>query len=174
MIIEKFQEFTVRNRGCVMMKLDIPDWNEVCSFIKKEDVYEQEDKGIVDDPHVTVLYGYYSFVSPNDVVKVLRTLKQPTVEFGDIGVFENNPEFDVVMIKVKSDNLAEMNLSLSALPHETTYSDYKPHVTIAYVKKGTGKKYEGLTVNFPSELVLTDAVYSMPDGQKISIELNER
>ena len=64
-----------------------------------------------------------------------------------------------------------MNLALSILPNEETFPNYKPHVTISYVKKGTAKKYEGLDVEVPNELYLKEAIYSMSNGSKISIEL---
>jgi hypothetical protein len=175
MAIETFKDFKVRKRGCVMMTVDVPEWDNICSIVNTEDVYSpDEDHGIEHDPHVTVLYGFYSFVLPNEVIEILRQFEPPKVLFGSIGIFEDHPDFDIVMINVTSEDLTKMNLSLAKLPNEETFPNYKPHVTIAYVKKGTAKKYEGIQLEIPTELFLDEAIYSMPNGQKISLELHER
>jgi hypothetical protein len=175
MAIEKFKDFIVRNRGCVMMMVKVPGWDRVCSIIDPDDIYEpDEDHGISKNPHVTVLYGFYSYIMPDDVLKILRLFKQPQIQFGNIGIFEDNPDFDVVMIEVISEDLTKMNAALSVLPNEDTFPTYHPHVTIAYVKKGAARKYLNAKVDFPTGTELKDAVYSMTTGQKISIELNGR
>ena len=171
-MIETFKDFKVRNRGCVMMKLDIPSWDNICSLIAPEDVYSpDEDHGIEHNPHITILFGFYSFVATNDVLNILRKFPSPKATFGKIGIFEDHPDFDIAMIKVDSEDLVKMNIALSNLPCERTFPTFKPHVTIAYLNKGTAKKYEGMEVDFPEELVLTEAIYSMPNGAKISFEL---
>ncbi len=173
MAIETFKDFKVRKRGCVMMKMEVPQWDEICSIIKPEDVYDvDEDHGIEHEPHVTVLYGFYSFVKHEDVSEILNTFSPPKATFGNIGIFNDHPDFDIVMITVESEDLAKMNLALAVLPNEETFPNYRPHATISYVKKGAAEKYEGLQVDFPLSMLLTDATYSMPNGEKIQIELN--
>lgn len=157
------------------MRMDIPNWEDICSIIQQEDVLQQENRGIEHNPHVTVLYGFYSFVTPKEVMEVLMQCNAPTIRLGHVGIFEDHPEFDVVMITVESQGLAKLNLELTKLPNEETFPTYHPHVTIAYVKKGTAKKYLGTVVGLPEdEILLTHAEYSMPSGEKIQIELNVR
>ena len=158
-----------------MMKLEAPNWDEICGIIEQEDVYSpDEDHGIENNPHITVLYGFYSFVSTEAVAEILKQFGPPRIRFKDVGIFQDHPDFDVVMIAVESEDLAKMNLALDFLPNEKTFPSYKPHATIAYVKKGTAKKYEGMHLDFPEELTLTDVIYSMPDGEKKAIQLHER
>jgi 2'-5' RNA ligase len=52
------------------------------------------------------------------------------------------PDYDVVKFDVKSKDLVKLNKLLTdSFEFTTDYPDYHPHMTIAYVKKGTGKKY---------------------------------
>lgn len=62
--------------------------------------------------------------------------------FGSMNVFENE-EYDVLYFSVETGNnlLGKANELLRTLPHESMYKDYIPHATIAYLKKGMGKKY---------------------------------
>ena len=56
-------------------------------------------------------------------------------------LFENL-EFDVVKLGViKTPKLEEINKRLSELPNSNQFPEYKPHITLAYVKKGSGQKY---------------------------------
>ena len=106
-MIKTFQDFEVRNRGCVMMKMKIPNWDEICSIIDPEDIYDpDEDHGIETNPHVTILYGFYSFVYVNDILNILRTFNEPKIYLKDIETFEGK-DFDVVMIRVESDDKNE-------------------------------------------------------------------
>lgn len=175
MSVKTYKDFQVRKRGCVMMMVNIPDWDDVCQMINTEDVYSpDEDHGVEHTPHITVLYGFYSFVMLHDVLEVMNTFNPPSVTFGSIGIFEEHPDFDVVKVNVESEDLAHMHLKLSDLPNEQTFPTYKPHMTIAYVKKGTAKKYEGLKINLEGQMILDEAVYSSPNGEKILLRLNER
>jgi hypothetical protein len=175
MAVKTYSEFKVRKRGCVMMMVNISNWNDVCQMINAEDVYSiDEDHGIEQTPHITVLYGFYSFVMPHDVLEVLNTFKQPSVRFGNIGIFEDHPDFDVVKIDVESEDLNNMHSELLNLPNEQTFPTYKPHMTIAYLKKGTAKKYEGINIDFVGDILLDEAVFSSPNGEKILLRLDER
>lgn len=172
MAIETFNNFEVRKRGCVMVEIDVPNWNQICSIINEDDVYDQdEDRKIEINPHVTVLYGFYSFVSPDDVINAIKEFPAPYIQFGNIGTFTEHPDFDVVMIKVQSEDLAKMNKALSILPNENSFPNYNPHLTIAYMKKGTAKKYEGIGIDMCKDQTPTKVIYSMPNSNKIQIDL---
>ena len=55
---------------------------------------------------------------------------------------------------------------ISHLPNQDSYPDYKPHITISYVNKGSGKKY--LDPNFKLSIKgLSEICYSMPSGKKV-------
>ena len=56
--------------------------------------------------------------------------------------------------------------------NDNAYPEYKPHITIAYVKEGTGSKYKR-TLAMPVEFVPTKLVYSYPavNGETKTIDI---
>jgi 2'-5' RNA ligase len=93
--------------------------------------------------HVTLLYGLHSDVTDSQVIDILKNWKSKDIKISinGIDIFENK-DCDVIKMNVESDSLNELNKQLSQLPHTTNIiPDYKPHLTIAYVKKGLGSKY---------------------------------
>jgi 2'-5' RNA ligase len=159
--------------GCVMIYLDIPNWNEIISFINPEDIYRPEDtsKGLETDPHVTVLYGLHSTVSNSDVQSIVDQIdgNKINLKIRGVGVFENK-DFDVVKFNVESGYLHQMNYMFRSLPYSSDYPDYKPHITIAYVKPGTGKKYEDSSYKYKLPEV-HKIVYSKPNDDKIEFTM---
>lgn len=112
---------------------------EVGKRIAKSDLAE---KGLETEPHVTVKYGIHSD-NPVSVRGIVSGEVPMEGRLGRLGVFET-PEADVLYAEVQSrgDGLARLNRKLTAGVENTeTYPEYKPHVTIAYLKKGAGKKY---------------------------------
>lgn len=160
--------------GCVMIEFTINNWNEITSMIDPNDVYEEPGDtthGIEDTPHVTILYGLHPEVTDQQVKEIFDNFQgQINVEVDGIDIFEN-PKFDVVKFNVKKDDsLQYLHDELSKLPNSNEYPDYKPHITICYVKKGTGKKY----VNPKYKYKVSDinrVVYSKPNGQKTYISI---
>ena len=176
MIIKSYKNFLESKHhgsdykyGCVMIYLDIPNWNEIISFIDPEDLYKPEDssKGLETDPHVTVLYGLHSDVDDVEIQKVADQIdgNKLNLKIDGVGIFENK-DFDVVKFNIKSDYLHQMNSMFKELPHTSDYPDYKPHVTIAYVKPGTGQKYKDESVNYDLPTV-TKMVYSKCNDEKV-------
>ena len=160
--------------GCAMIEVPFYDWSQITGMIDPEDVYEVEGDrsyGIQDNPHVTILYGLHSSVSPEDLKEVLdRFDGDLKVRIAGIGIFENE-EFDVVKLNVVPDGgLQQLHDMVSELPNSDQYPEYKPHITIAYVKKGSGKKYED--PSFAREVSeISEICYSMPDGSKEYFEI---
>lgn len=131
-----------------------------------EDLHEN---GIESDVHVTVFYGFDDSVDVAQVAEVVGRFTPFTIKFDDIGLFEN-PEFDVVKVSVESDQLRELNARLSALPNQNERMIYQPHLTLAYVKPGRGKKY--LINPLDDETMrVTAVVFSDKDGNKAPIPL---
>jgi 2'-5' RNA ligase len=95
--------------------------------------------GCEDTPHVTVRYGLWDG-SPANAIPLIQSAGSLKYTLGDITLFEND-EFDVLKISVDSPDLTALNEKLKALDHTDTYPGYHPHVTIAYLKPGMGKKY---------------------------------
>lgn len=101
--------------------------------------------------HVTLLYGLVDLEIRNANHRLAGQAYKETVDellagldlvdgryrISDLDVFEN-PAYDVVVGRVSSTVLNEANRRLRYLPHVDTFADYKAHVTLAYVEKGTG------------------------------------
>ena len=97
-------------------------------------------------PHVTVKYGLHD-AGPEKLQSWLRDTPPITLTLGKTGFFPPSPGSDgndVVYVEVDSPQLHEANSSISkAFPVTDTHPEFKPHITLAYVKPGAGQKYAG-------------------------------
>lgn len=108
--------------------------------------------------HITVLFGIHK-TNSTDIKNVLLKLKQKsfTVNITDVGLFEN--EMDVIHLKCKSPSLHTLRKHFEELPHIKNHT-YIPHITLAYLKPGTGKFYlETLKKVFKPGIINIDYVY---------------
>ena len=158
---EKIYEY-----GCAMLYFNVKNWEEITSFIEKEDIGED---GLEDEPHLTLLFGLHKDeVSIDDVKKAFEGYTSIDIELESVDLFEND-KFDVVKFKVKkTKELLDINEKLSILPHTTDFPDYNPHITIAYVKKGKGKKY--VVDNYNATLSSKKVMYSADEKTMFKLE----
>lgn len=173
MRIKRYDQFLTESGqykfGCVMVEVPVSNWEEICSSIDPEDIYEVEGDqsyGIQENPHVTILYGLHEGVTTDQVKKAFEGFDGSIeIEIDGIGIFENK-DFDVVKFDVvPTESLQSLHDALSELPNSNEYPEYKPHITIAYVRKGCGKKYEN--PSYRHEVDNVDSVcYSLPNGSK--------
>jgi 2'-5' RNA ligase len=131
------------------------------------------------DFHVTVKYGLHTDDAV-DVKKVVDSFGPVSVRLGKISLFPANEsqiqrggeQYDVVKIDVDSENLHRLNNLVSdSLECTDTHPDYKPHITLAYVKPGAGKKYVGEWEGEEDELSFNALRFSSKDGNKTTINL---
>jgi DNA polymerase III epsilon subunit-like protein/2'-5' RNA ligase len=163
--------------GCVMVDIPVSNWNEITSSIDPEDIFHGDEngdpKGIQEDPHVTILYGLHDGVTEDEVKSVFDNFDgEINIKVDGIDIFENK-DFDVVKFNVKPDGaLQYLHDELSKFPNSNQFPDYKPHITIAYVKKGTGKKY--IKPDYKYEVKNVNKItYSMSDGKKIYFDYSK-
>lgn len=133
--------------GCIMLDVD----GGVIPKIPNEDyLYFSNNpdrfwiKGFVagHTPHVTLLYGLLqsgNTVYRKQVENVLKGWDIKDIELDHVSFFESpytdEPYYCIVAhIRVTSE-LLEGNQRLQLLPHINTFPAYKPHITIAYIKK---------------------------------------
>jgi 2'-5' RNA ligase len=143
---------------------------EFCDQIDEDDLYvTNPDKdpngfthGIEAEPHVTVKWGIHTEDHDEFKNAVGEEAEGGEVELTNVSIFDND-DYDVLKVEVKSDALSKLNKSISDnLECTDTHPTYNPHVTLAYLKKGRGKKYKdsehfkGVTFNF-NELHFQDA-----------------
>lgn len=98
-------------------------------------------------PHVTVKYGLHDD-DPAAAINALAGEGPIKITFGAISLFKGKtPEDpDVLKVDIKSPDLHRLNGKIAGLPHTDTFPKYRPHLTLAYVKRGTGDKYAGKIV----------------------------
>ena len=179
MIIKSYIQFIKESSGyeygCVMVEVPVSNWNEITSFIDPEDVYTGGDDshGIQELPHVTILYGLHKEVTSEMVKSVFEEFTgNINIEVNGIGIFENK-DYDVVKFNVNPDGaLQELHDKLSEFPNSNEYPDYKPHITIAYVNKGMGKKYAKPDYKYTVKNV-DKITYSLANGEKVNFKYNQ-
>jgi len=155
--------------GCVMMEAKIPDWDEYhTGGIDEDDVYiKPHDKsyGLEKQPHVTVIYGIHEDeIDEETIANVIEeNLKPLTLRVEEVDIFEGK-EYDVVKynLPVTEELQAYRDLFLK-FPNTQSFPDYHPHMTLAYVKPGEGKKYKR-KLREPFEVTFTKGVYSYHDN----------
>jgi 2'-5' RNA ligase len=133
------------------------------------------EDGREDEPHVTVKFGLHDD-DPKPLKSLLAQQEGPVVfALGKTSLFEND-EFDVVKVEVISHDLHHLNDLISEnCKHTDTHPGYKPHVTIAYVKPGTGKKYVNKDFALKGEVVETNEILlSTKDRKMIPIPVGGR
>ncbi len=150
----------------------IISWGE--QEISDKDIYTGGDdtKGREDTPHITVLYGILT-QSVDEVIDLLADEGPARATLGKVSLFENADDYDVVKISVESKDLARLNKLLSDnLENENKFSEYEPHVTVAYVKQGAGSKYSGSNEFEGREVTFDEIRFSTKDEKETFISLH--
>jgi hypothetical protein len=159
--------------GCVMLYFDFPEIKNLHTKINNEDVYNDPSDpsyGLEDEPHTTLLYGLHPEVTDENVKEVLDKHKFGPCQISNASLFENE-NYDVLKFDVSGDSLHECNADLREYPYTTNFPDYHPHLTIGYLKPGTGKNYTKLLEGQQYTLEPKYAVYSKTDGTKSKFKL---
>src|SRR5579862_8105873 len=160
--------------GCLMAMVD----SSVCStlmefgkkIIKDEDIYHQvnekgeDEYGREHECHVTIRYGFTKDLNELEVRQLLAGRKKFNVKVTGLDIFDSNPEFDVVKFVIESPVLTQLNMLTQIYPNKTDFPDYHPHLTLAYVKKGTFPHKKELNLELP----IDNVIYSPISGDKSS------
>ena len=172
-ILESKKEDTKPSYGCMMLFVKLDGIDKLHSKIKKDDIYEEENDdsyGIETDSHITIKYGFTDKVSDHDILDICRDTKFSNIKFNKISLFENE-KFDVLKFDVDNDVLTKLNKKVSKFPNEDKYPDYHAHSTIAYIKKGIGKKYVEMFKGANLTAIPSQLVYSNIDDTKLSLDI---
>ena len=126
--------------------------------------------GLEDEIHSTVLYGLKG-EGPGEVNRLLRHFRPFEVRLGLITHFDA-PDVDVLKVSVESPVIENMHYFFEKeLDNDNTFPTFHPHITIAYLKKGTAKKYIGNDFFRGEVFTAEDLVYSSKDGNKIVLKI---
>lgn len=163
--------------GCVSLRVDFPAMKKIHAVIDPDDLYEETGDrtyGIEDETHVTLLYGIHDDVPIADVKAIIDQFTFSKIKAYNISVFEKE-EYDVLKFDVKSPELNRVNKALTELLHTNDYPDYHPHLTVAYLQPGAGKKYIKALKKLEINIKPTYVEYSDADGKdsKIPIKLKK-
>ena len=121
------------------------------------------------DTHVTILYGICT-KNREAVRSILEEEKPITATLEKVGCFVNNDDFDVVIVKINSPDLETLHKKIAAELHvEETHSNYNPHCTIAYVKKGKARKYAGDPIFQGEKITFNKAVFKDGESEEETI-----
>ena len=138
----------VSKLGCIMLEVEPLQVTELV-MKGKEDLYESKDPekfwiaGAVAEhkAHVTLLYGLleHGLTWKPLVDIVLADWTPPQLVIDSIGVFDSpfaNEDYACIVAHIKTTpELLEGHARLELLPHVNTYLEYRPHLTLAYVKR---------------------------------------
>jgi 2'-5' RNA ligase len=139
--------------------------------IPEDVLYKSGDSfGREDEIHATILYGLHD-KNPKAVKNLIKDVKSLKLKLGKISLFTSD-EYDVVKISVISSDLRNLNSKFKAnLKYSSDYPRYQPHITIAYVKKGEGDKYNGNGQFMGEKAIIDHIIFSSKNNVKTRIEL---
>jgi len=165
----------VNGFGCVMLYVDFPHFKDIQSKINKDDLYidsNDDSYGKEKISHITLLYGLHKEVTDLEVRGIIDMYEFVNIYIKNISLFKNE-NFEVLKFEVdKEYYLKKCYKELSKLPNTNEFKIFNPHLTIAYLKLGTGNKYVKMFKGLKYELQSTKVVYSKIDGSEIKIKIN--
>lgn len=141
----------------------IPDW-------------DLAPKGREDEPHITLRFGLNAD-DAQAVRQIVEGFGPITVTLGKTSVFPARQRptastpADVVKVDVVSQDLHRLNSLLAKLPQSEQSYRYVPHITLAYVRPGSGDKYAGIRDLDGVKLRLNSVVFRGKDGARTDIPL---
>ena len=136
------------------------------------------DQGREDNPHITLLYGIHSDKPPLELINLIETYPQFPILFGNISLFkgvDNNNPFDVVKVNIHCTDLHVLNQGVrDSVEYTSTYPDYVPHATIAYVKPDSCDYLDNNPVFKGLSFICDRILFSSSDGSKRELLLSRR
>lgn len=161
--------------GCLMAYISPKQCDLLSDFgkilVKDKDLYKEGNEyGRDDEAHVTIRYGFTADLTKEEINEIIKDVKSFTIKLKSISIFKasGDKKYDVVKFDVESDILTKLNKKSGKYPNEQSFPNYHPHVTIAYVKKGS---FKNETKDISIEVTVDKIVYSPMKGEKKSIKL---
>lgn len=170
--------------GCIMLDLIPFSPSEVvhAMSVLSEDLYTQKEPSrfwingltMARNPHMTLIFGLMKSGEEykEQIAKLFKDwyLPDQAVQVESIGhfpsPFEDEPYYCIVAHIKVTDAILEAHQRLQMLPHIDTYSEFKPHVTLAYIRKDdeTLKKAEALfNEMFAGKSLATKVILNLGD-----------
>jgi len=119
--------------------------------------------------HTTVLFGFMPGVDVEEVAEYCRAhFEHVDFRLGKLSRFSSCSEYDVLKVDVESEDLVELHHLLREYFGEDvsiTYPDYHPHLTLAYVEKGSNPELDGHAQFEGAVFRVTELVFSTPGSK---------
>ncbi|MET4003866.1 phage gp29-like protein/2'-5' RNA ligase [Arthrobacter sp. UYCu511] len=127
------------DRGCIMLDTELL---EVRKFVENadDDLAEKDGFGggavAETEAHVTLLYGLLENgnIWKKNVDKALEGWSLDSVTIDHVDKFDLGDSYAIVAHIEATEELIDAHDRLTLLPNAQTFSEYKPHLTMAYVK----------------------------------------
>jgi phage portal protein BeeE len=128
-------------RGCIMLKTERLDILKLVtdaeSDLASDVAMDRSPVPGETSPHVTLLYGLLNNGNTwkDAVDSVLAGWKADSVTVDEVGFFTLEDSYAIVAHIKKTTELIDAHDRIGLLPNAETFSEYKPHMTLAYIKK---------------------------------------
>lgn len=164
--------------GCLLCVLPDPIRKEISDWvIENIDDCHLAPEGRELRPHVTCAYGFSQ--TADQVFPALKPLLARTgsiaARLTGLSLFKGGTDGDVLHCTVDSPGLVELHEAIAgafSLPGNK-YSEYRPHVTLAFLRPDASNLYAEEHPPFLGQVVkLTEAEYSRPDGEREVVPLS--
>ncbi len=110
-------------------------------FITNDKLYHDDKDpdgfGREHEVHVTVKFGLHEPEPSDELLSIIEETQPFEIEIGPCSLFDTNPAFDVVKFDCDGEALRALNARISQLKNSDSHPEYHPHMTVAYVIKGT-------------------------------------
>jgi hypothetical protein len=163
------------NLSSTQFHLEGPSRDRVMTLSQIIPASDLTEKGRCTTPHVTARFGLHT-QDHEDVRDAVHGFGPVPMVLGRVSCFPAGPDrpYDVVKVDVGGDRLRKLNSVLGKLPHTDSFSEYRPHATIAYVRPGCGAKYAELFAPLSMPFVGRALVFSNPLRQHTRIDLGDQ
>lgn len=118
-----------------------------------------DDYGREREPHVTIKFGLTQSYQKEQIAQMLKGTKPFVISVKGMDIF-SNPKFDVVKFNVEGEELNRLREIFDKLPNVDEHPIYHPHMTLAYVRPGLGKKFQGKVTRAVSRIPIFHIKYS--------------
>lgn len=167
--------------GCLMFDFPKDIAKEVQDICKKNiadeilfiDEKDKEGYGRETTIHATVKWGFNNDET-EELKDFLKDTKKFEVKLGEVSLFENKKDgYDVVKVEIISRDLHRINKKVSeAFKITDTHKEYKPHMTLCYVKHGTcPESFLGDFKLTDKKIIIDEFVFSNMDDKRTKYKL---
>lgn len=174
--------FDARQYAFLMIDLeDRDELRDIREGIDPNDIFEPNDptKGLEKELHVTLAPCLDNTVinQLDDIKAICGSISEINdITYSQVDFFEmKDKDYDVLKLNIVSPKLKDLNRRiLEKYPSHSEFKDeYKPHATIAYLKKGTAKKYvKVFSKPLPLNPLSFWLSYTDSDGNKLNNKWN--